>query len=309
MACARVFGSKNWHARRCESGGQSSTLGSQALQPRRARPELIYARELYGLAVAARTGIPFIYELHWKPNHGLERALQSWLFRRPNMRRLVFISARLRDLYWGQFSWLRKSQMLVAHDSANAVPAPPEPIAPRSNGRLQIGYVGGFLPGYGVEIIEELARRRPELDFHVVGGREPIVASWREKTSTLTNLTFHGFVPPGQLAMQYRAFDVMLAPYQASTRHIDWISPMKLFEYMAHGKAIICADFPVMREILEDGSDAMLVPPADLRAYEDALERLADPAFRNRLGDAARAKLERDFTWAARAQAVVADAY
>ena len=270
------------------------------------KPELIYARELYGLAVAARAGIPFIYELHWKPNHGFERALQSWLFRLPNMRRLVFISERLRDLYRRQFPWLTDSNLLVAHDAANpqAVGIPREP-----HERLSVGYVGGFLPGYGVEIVEQLARRRSDLDFHVVGGREPLVAEWREKTQGLTNLTFHGFVAPSELAAQYDNFDVVLAPYQATTRHIDWISPMKLFEYMAYGKAIVCADFPVMREVLTEGLDALLVPSADVAAYDAALVRLVDPMLRQQLGNAARAKLERDFTWRRRASLVLRGVY
>ena len=217
---------------------------------------------------------------------------------------MVFISARLRDLYLEEFPWLDRDKLLVAHDAANASTEPlPDPAS--GGERMQVGYVGGFLPGYGIEVIVVLARRRPDLDFHVVGGREPAVIHWRARTANLENLTFHGFVPPSQLGQHYQNFDVVLAPYQATTKHIDWISPMKLFEYMAHGKAIICADFPVMREILEDERDALLVAPADLNAYDRALSRLADARFRGLLAGSARRKLEQEFTWLARAKAVL----
>ena len=54
--------------------------------------------------------------------------------------------------------------------------------------------------------------------------------------------------------------DILLAPYQdrvtvAQSDNITterWMSPLKLFEYMAAGKAIICSDIPVLREILEN---------------------------------------------------------
>jgi glycosyltransferase involved in cell wall biosynthesis len=276
-----------------------------AARVKRDEPDLIYAREFYALALAVSSGRPFVYEVHWKPRHAGERAALRWIFRQPGLRRLVFISARLRDLYLEEFPWLERDKLLVAHDAANTVAElPAEPVPARSS-RLQVGYVGGFLPGYGIEVIVELARRRSDLDFHVVGGREPAVREWRLRTATLTNLTFYGFVPPSQLGEHYRSFDVVLAPYQPATPHIDWISPMKLFEYMAHGKAIICANFPVMREILQDEQDALLVAATDVNAYDRALTRLSDTAIRTRLGQRARAKLESEFTWRARAQTVL----
>jgi glycosyltransferase involved in cell wall biosynthesis len=272
---------------------------------RECAPDLIYARELYGLAHAASRGIPFIYELHWKPNHVVEHRLKQWLFRKSSLRRLVFISAALRDLYRATYPWLPEAKLLVAHDGANAVTGGDATAGPASGARLQVGYVGGLLPGYGVEVIAALAQRHADYDFHVVGGRESILSDWRARTVGIGNLTFHGFVAPALLLDCYRSFDVVLAPYQQATRHIDWISPMKLFEYMAHGKAIICADFPVMREILEDQHDALLVSPADLAAYGAALSRLTEPGLRSRLARNAKAKLEREFTWSRRAEAVL----
>jgi glycosyltransferase involved in cell wall biosynthesis len=269
-------------------------------------PDLIYAREPYGLSFAIRSGIPFVYESHWVPRHFVERALFRWMFAQPNFRKVVFISKCLRELWRKQIPSLRDDQTLVLHDAANLLEAVGLPTVSVPVGRMQIGYVGAFLPGYGIEIIAELAKRNPQWDFHIVGGREPAIREFRERTASIPTLKFHGFVPPGLLHQQYRTFDAVLAPYQAATRHIDWISPMKLFEYMAHRKAIVCADFPVMREILEHEQDALLVDPANLDAYRDALIRLTDPALRERLATNARAKMEREFTWQRRAERLLA---
>lgn len=80
---------------------------------------------------------------------------------------------------------------------------------------------------------------------------------------------------------------------------------MKLFEYMAYGKAIVCSDFPVMREIVESGTDGLLVPSDDIDAWVRAIRDLADPARREALGRAARARLDREFTWEIRARRVL----
>lgn len=266
-------------------------------------PDLFYAREIYGLAFMARSGVPFVFESHWKPKHFVQAALESRLFRRANFRRVVFISEALERIYRELFPWLKPEQMVVAHDAADPVEMPSSSGSPHD--RLQIGYVGGFLPGYGLELLLELARAVPDMDFHVVGGKEDAIAHWRRRAYPIGNLTFHGFVAPRELTERYAGFDVLLAPYQSTTAHIRWISPMKLFEYMAHGKPIICSDFPVLREILEHDVDALFVAPTVVAQWRSALERMRDPNLRQRLGAQAHRKLEAQFTWRHRAERVL----
>ena len=265
-------------------------------------PELMYSREVYGLVMLASTGVPYIYESHWKPKHFVQQALEGWLFRQPNFRRLVLISNALRDLYVREFPWLSPSKMVVAHDAADLAGELPTRAA---SSRFQVGYVGGFLPGYGIDMIVKIAEAMPNVDFHVVGGKEHQLSEWRGVVSRLDNLTLHGFVPPAQLPFHYAGFDAVLAPYQSGTAHIRWISPMKLFEYMAHGMPIVCSDFPVMREVVTDGETGLLVTPEDVQAWVDAIDRLRDPALRRNLASGARAKLRSDHTWLRRAEAVL----
>jgi glycosyltransferase involved in cell wall biosynthesis len=218
---------------------------------------------------------------------------------------LVVISDALRRIYRETFPWFPEDRIIVAHDAAN-VPEVAESVAHSDRReRIQVGYVGGFLPGYGLDVIAALARARPQEDFHIVGGREDALASWRRRTAEISNLKWHGFVAPSRLARLYAGFDVMLAPFQSTTAHIDWISPMKLFEYMAHGKAIVCSDFPVMREILTDGQDALLVPASDLTAWSNALDRMLNPTLRATLAENGRRKLLASHTWGVRAKQVI----
>ena len=98
-------------------------------------------------------------------------------------------------------------------------------------------------------------------------------------------------------------FDIALQPAS-----VPYASPLKLFEYMAAGKAIIAPDQPNIREVLEHRRTALLFDPVSPEAMWQGIETLVrDAALRARLGVAAREEvLRRDFTWAGNARRVVA---
>jgi glycosyltransferase involved in cell wall biosynthesis len=89
-------------------------------------------------------------------------------------------------------------------------------------------------------------------------------------------------------------------------------SPLKLFEYLQLGRAIVAPDAENIREVLTNGKDALLFDPATDGALEAALFRLCvDPSLRARLGEAARQTIvKRSLTWSRNAQRVltIADA-
>jgi len=96
------------------------------------------------------------------------------------------------------------------------------------------------------------------------------------------------------------AFDIALVPGVT-----PYASPLKLFEYMVLGKAILSIDSANIREVLTHGENAWLVSPD---GFAEGLERLAaDPALRARLGQAARARIAAgNFTWDRNAARIVA---
>ncbi|WP_420349331.1 glycosyltransferase family 4 protein [Pelagibius sp.] len=285
------------------------------------RFDLLYGRNLLWLGGASFRGLPFFVELHSAPKSALRRWYLGFLTRRPGFCGLIVISAALRDLCRKLLPALPRDAVFVAHDGASLPPrgAPRESAAPvpgmaplKSPSAVTVGYVGHLYRGRGIEIIIALAERFKELRFLVVGGQEEDLARYRS-ANRLPNLEFCGFVPPGRLAAYYEAMDIVLAPYQRDLRThggdntVDYMSPLKIFEYMAWGKAILASDFPVIREVLEDGVNALLVQPEDVDAWAERLALLVDnPEQRRALSERASRSLVERYTWSARAETIMA---
>ncbi|MYW03046.1 glycosyltransferase family 4 protein [Streptomyces sp. SID3343] len=280
----------------------------------RATPDTIYGHDLYALTAAADVA-PVVYETHRLRDDPHTLGLEDRLLRADTLARVVVISHALARDYRHAYARLGRLPILVAPEGAD----PPEPSAgtPELPGRPnvpRIGYVGHLYEGRGIDLVLDLADRFPDVDVHLIGGTPEDLARWNEPRRA-GNAHFHGHRPPGAVSAYYPLLDVVLAPYQAKIYtaggHCEtgrWASPMKLFEYMAHGRAIIASDLPVLREILRDRANCLLRPPDEPRAWADALgELLTDHTLRHTLGDAAARQFAHTHTWRHRAARVLAN--
>jgi glycosyltransferase involved in cell wall biosynthesis len=130
------------------------------------------------------------------------------------------------------------------------------------------------------------------------------------RLQAVENITLTGFVSNAVLPKYQAAADVLLMPYGTTIAgsgggdSVDIASPMKMFEYMAAGRAILSSDLPVIHEVLNEET-AVFCPPDDVGAWRESLLALqTNPAWRKKLGDAARLGVK-DYTWRARAEKAI----
>lgn len=262
------------------------------------RPPVIFTRSPSVAFAASR--IPWLktsFELH-DPVGGIGPRSFARLKR--------FISGRTCCRFFVTTDWLRQDclrhfpgqeeRIVVAPNGADAVEES-QPVAPLDlQGNFRVGYVGHLYKGKGMEIIGALAPMAPWATFHVVGGMPDDVAEWKARLSDCGNVVFHGYVPHAQTHAYMAAMDVLIAPYmrevagagKADRNIAAGMSPLKVFEYMAHGKPIVSSDLGPIREVLVNGVNGILANPEQISEWNSALVRLRDdPALRQELGNKA----------------------
>lgn len=283
------------------------------------QPDIIYGRNIYSLLACSYLNIPLYYEVHTMPTNHVRAYLDSLLFKKPNFMRHVSITKQLQDEYLRQFKMLTLEKVLVAADGAD-VPVfalnrfEPTAKSHGGTGSFRIGYAGSLYPGRGIEVIVALSTLLPSMEFHIVGGSEAEVAVWLRKCNT-PNLHFHGYVAPSAVGAFLSSYDVLLAPYQhviacnanGKGNTVNWMSPLKIFEYMSYRKPIVASRLAAIEEILEDGKNALLVSPDNLNEWCDALMSLAhDLELCFYLSTNAYNSFINKYTWEQRAHNVIA---
>jgi glycosyltransferase involved in cell wall biosynthesis len=187
-------------------------------------------------------------------------------------------------------------------DPDRFLPRPPRP----ADEIPVLGFIGFVRDWHGVDtVIRGMAEGAPDLSL-VVAGDGAVCAELERLAEALGcagRVRFIGLAPRDAVPSLLARFDIALQP-----RALPYASPLKLFEYMAAGCAIVAPDQPNIREIVEHEKSALLFDPAKEGAMWQAIARLAaDPSLRLRLGEAARAEiLHRDFTWRGNAARVTA---
>jgi glycosyltransferase involved in cell wall biosynthesis len=287
---------------------------------REMQPDLIYTWVLQAAVLALYHKLPVILELH---DRVLGR-LGPWLFRRfwqaRTPHQLLTNTDALRRTLIPEFGLeADPDQIIVApngveldryQDLSDAVTSRQKLGLPEG---FTAGYTGHFYAGRGMDLMVTLAKALPEVQFLWVGGREPDVAQWRERLAQqgVQNILLTGFVDNAILPQYQAASDVLLMPYgtriagSGGGDSASIASPMKMFEYMAAGRAILTSDLPVIHEVLDEKM-AVFCPPEDPSAWEEALRALqADPDRRNRLAKAAKDAVSQ-YTWQARAESALA---
>ena len=266
--------------------------------------------------LASRCKLPALLELHDRPSGRLGPRLLRWFAASRTPHRLLFITHALRRALDTEFDIrVPDEHAIIAPDGVDLERY--LHLSSMEELRSQLGlpsgllalYTGHLYPGRGMQVLEYLAQHLPDVHFVWLGGRPADVEHWRSRAAEqgLKNLQVLGFIENRLIPAYQSAADVLLMPYErvittsSGGNTADICSPMKMFEYMAAGRAILSSDLPVLREVLNE-ENAILLPPEEPAVWVDALHRLSvDADLRQRLGSQARVDVEQ-YTWQSRAE-------
>lgn len=164
-------------------------------------------------------------------------------------------------------------------------------IAPRSpGGRPTVGYYGCIADWFDSDLVADVAGRRPDWDFVLIG---PTYLADLTRLPALPNVTFPGLVPYGQLLERIERFDVFLLPFRRSPL-TEAANPVKAYEIMATGRPLVSVPLPELEsfgDLVRTGST-----PIEFERQIEASIREDDPGIVERRRDFARRN-----SWDARA--------
>jgi glycosyltransferase involved in cell wall biosynthesis len=287
---------------------------SAVRRARRSGAEAVYVWPPQAAVFALLHRLPVLFEMHGEPEGSFGPLLFRLFLHLPGRKRWLPITQALVDLLASRYS-VGSAPYRISPNGVDLerFTGLPEPGAARQLLGLPeqptVGYTGHLYAGRGVILLVELARRFPQVHFLWVGGHPTDVAHWCDQLASekLSNVTLTGFVENSRLPLYQAAAEVLLMPYErviagsSGGNSAAYCSPMKMFEYMACGRAIISSDLPVIGEVLNSGN-AVLCPPEEAESWAEALAGLlADAARRQAL---ARRALQdaQAYTWLERAR-------
>jgi glycosyltransferase involved in cell wall biosynthesis len=197
----------------------------------------------------------------------------------------------------------------VEHTRITVVPNAivPERFPPRAADadRIVLGFVGFVRHWHGLNaVLDAMASDPLPLDLVVIGDG-PALPTLRGQAAALglgERVRFTGVVPHDRVPALITGFSIALQP-----RVTEYASPLKIFDYMAAGCAIVAPAQANIREVLTHEATALLFEPDQPAFMWDAVRRLAaDPALRTRLGRAAREAALAHHTWDGNARKIAA---
>jgi glycosyltransferase involved in cell wall biosynthesis len=298
-----------------ELGYNLVTLLRMGAAIRRLRPQLIYERySLFLFAtiwLARRHGIPLVLEINdsalverVRPLRlkRLARRIESWCLKRCTG--LVFISSHFREQAEAAYGTIAPSVISPnAADLARFDPSAFDRVRLRAergvDGRVVCGFIGSFAHWHGVDVFVDAISRRlaevPQLALVLVGDGVmlPVVRELVAARGLADRILLPGRVAHDGIASWIACMDYAVLPDSN-----QYGSPMKLFEFMAMGVAVVAPDYAPVEEVIGDGRTGWLFPRRQTDACVQRVLNLATcDDERLRVGAAAREYIARERQW------------
>jgi glycosyltransferase involved in cell wall biosynthesis len=121
-------------------------------------------------------------------------------------------------------------------------------------------YIGSFFEGKGVEQIFRLAALNKDIKFHLYGDK-----NFLNVNKKLKNIKIFNFINYNKIPKTLSKYEIALMPYQKKVRGRGsiwlekYMSPLKMFDYLAAKMIIIASDLKVYKHILVNNYNSLLL--------------------------------------------------
>lgn len=289
---------------------------------RREKPDLVISRldvylfstwlvtRIFRLPWLVEADSPEVYEyrkfyVHYKKLPGVDRFLERFVVRAAN--RVFVVSNLIKQYFVKQGS--QPGKIVVIPNGADfskykSVAKNKDIMQQFHIGeQIVVGFVGSFHYWHGVEnlikIMDAILEREQNVVFFLVGSggvKESEIRSFVEEKDLINQVLFAGNVPHENIAQYISVMDIVLAPYPQL--EFFYYSPMKMYEYMAAGKAVVASKLGQIAEVVKNEITGLLFNPDNVQGMIKSIEKLIhDQAYRLQIGMNARKDIELKHNW------------
>lgn len=174
--------------------------------------------------------------------------------------------------------------------------------------KIIIGYTGRFKTMGMDKGINDILKaitllKNKEIIFVAVGGSVEDIEYYQEivdKLNITSQVIILGYKKQTELAIYQKACDILLMPFPFNEHYAYYMSPLKMFEYMAAKRPIISSDLPSVRDVFNE-DNCLFCRPGDAGDLRQKIELLIEnKELSQRISQKAYSEIE-NYTWGRRA--------
>jgi len=266
--------------------------------------DVVYTRTFGMARHAIEHDIPVLVESHSPPENDPKKVEMYNQVPASKFLGLVTISEKLAEQYT-EFG-LPEEKIIVAPDGVDLERFAYEKDQARARREVgleetgkMVAYVGHLYKDRGIQDLLSAASQLPHVRFIFVGGHQEDIRRLKKTVAmkALNNISIIGFVDNMNVPLYLWAADVLVMPYSRSCPTADWMSPLKLFEYMAARRPIVASRLSALESVLKDGVHALICEPDDEHdLYIKIASLLENESLGRKLAENAAREVSR-YTW------------
>ncbi len=227
----------------------------------------IISRSVISSLILANNNIFNYLEIH----HELKSFTKFFFYLFQNTKKKFFLKYILINKYLLNYFKFKKKDFLILDDAVNL-----ELFRPRNEKIIEntCAYFGSLTTGKGLEIIKDVSIKLKNINFHIYGDLN-LLNSNLFYLRKQKNLKFFDHLKYNQIPSTMNKYNVLIMPYlknvSVRSKNLDtgkYMSPLKLFEYLACGKIILASRLDVYSHILKNNYNSILIPTNKPKSWE-----------------------------------------
>ncbi|MDV3001340.1 MAG: hypothetical protein N5P05_002946 [Chroococcopsis gigantea SAG 12.99] len=273
------------------------------------RTKAVHTRDWNCVKVAVKCKIPVIYERHYFQEKPLESAITESPYFKIVIAQSPLIQKSLIDagVPPHKTTWMHNafSPVFLERHPEEALNWRNELI---KNGReYLVVYSGALYKFKGVDMLVDVAKQLPHIQFAVTGGTNEQVQTYRQlaKDKQVENIDFLGWLSPqSKLVSILQAADILAHPH-CSGKSADFTNPLKFFQYIASGTPMVITEIEPLKAFQGSSMIASWCQPDDPYAFAQSILYTLEKYPRKEIGYQKNFEYSRQFTYEKRMEKIL----